>query len=77
MVNLNVPFVLLQKETCTFRPSILSSEVIHHSLFDTADPLSENKNQANYADDLEPETPSSFLYDAALYISSYFSSAES
>ena len=47
MVNLNIPFVLLQKETCTFRPSILTSTVIHHSLLETGDVSNENKSQGN------------------------------
>ena len=31
MANLNIPFVLLDKETCVFRPSISASHLVHHS----------------------------------------------
>ena len=33
MANLNIPFVLLQKDTCQFRPAINSSHLVHHSKF--------------------------------------------
>ena len=33
MANLNIPFVLLQKDTCNFKPSIGSSKLVHHSRF--------------------------------------------
>ena len=51
--------------------------MIHHSLLETGDATNESKSQGTQAEDQEAETPSSFLYDAALYIGSYFTSAES
>jgi hypothetical protein len=38
MANLNIPFVLLQKETCNFKPSICASELVHHSKFNLRAP---------------------------------------
>lgn len=31
MANLNIPFVLLQKDTCQFKPSISGSKLVHYS----------------------------------------------
>ena len=36
MANLNIPFVLLQKDMCSFKPAIMSSAIIHHSAFNIA-----------------------------------------
>ena len=50
MANLNIPFVLLQKETCEFSPAIGASRLIHHSRFnlrDTASNPPENSAAGN------------------------------
>ena len=62
MANLNIPFVLLQKETCEFSPAIGASRLIHHSRFnlrDTASNPPENLAAGNISHANEEESQAS------------------
>ena len=37
MANLNIPFLLLDKDECAFKPSVTGSALIHYSEFNLRD----------------------------------------
>ena len=58
MANLNIPFVLLQKETCEFSPAIATSHLIHHSRFNLRDGSESEETGQQQEGNLESDGPS-------------------